>query len=364
MRLPVVPSEIWSSNRGLSGSEISCLMYALHLSRRGHDVTIYWKTPFPDNIENLQSLPYEMWFSKDSRGQWDALCAWMRPEPLKLAPPGAFRLFNQQVADFILCGKGWEDYVDVLTPLSHDHANRLATMTSLPPEKIKIAYNGVDCNTFRPAEKVPGRMIWASSHDRGLHWLLQMFEEVRQVVPEAHLRVFYNFAGAINLGRKPWKRPESLQDLIMNELRERSIITLQELDRLNGKGVEVFESISRERICSEMGTTSILSYPCDPVAYTETFGVTVLEACACGAVPVLCYADAFDELWSSVTPGVPAPLTFHRNEYVAKLIHILKDESTRLDYSNKVREYAKAFDWDILVEKFERCLASRGREGL
>ena len=40
---PIDPSEIWASPRGLTGSEIACVMYALELSRMGHGVTFFSK---------------------------------------------------------------------------------------------------------------------------------------------------------------------------------------------------------------------------------------------------------------------------------------------------------------------------------
>ena len=40
---------------------------------------------------------------------------------------------------------------------------------------------------------MPGRVIWCSSADRGLHWLLSQWPKIKEAVPYASLKVFYHF---------------------------------------------------------------------------------------------------------------------------------------------------------------------------
>ena len=361
---PLDPAQIWTSSRGLTGSEGSCLHYALGLAQRGHDVSFFSKLTAPGKIGPLNCFQYQDWFGNFSSEAWDALCAWMIPEPLKAASPGPLRVFNQQVADFLLCEPGWEHYVDILMPLSFSHAKRLRQFTLLPPERWRIAYNGVDTTLFTPAPKRPGRLIWASSHDRGLHWLLSIYPELRQRFPSLSLGVFYNFSGLQANAQHEYRIPGSTGDIIRNELSQRARFCLEALRQLAYQGVETHQSVSRETLTREMQESLLLPYPCDPVSYTETFGVTVLEACACGTVPVLCLADAFEELWGPVAESVPAPYPMHKAEYVRKLSALLEDEPRRSALAARCVEYAQRFRWSVLLEQFETCLNSRGREGL
>lgn len=360
MRLPVDVGTIWSSPRGLTGSEVSFFKYAMELSNLGHSVTIFTYLTRIGDIGRITCTHYEEWRSTYCHQPWDALVSWMTPEPLQApGPAGALRVFNQQCSDFGHAFAGWEGSVDFLAPLTHSHARFLAPQTSLPREKFRVMHNGVDTSEFRPGDKVPGKMVWASSHDRGLHWLLEAFPRVKARVPSAELHVFYDFNGMESFANIPDLEPNPM----MRELGGRSRYCLEALRRLDGKGVQAHRSVSRSRIRDEMASASVLAYPCDPVRYTETFGVTVLEACASGAVPVLCAADCFGELWARVCPHVPPPYAASKQQYEDLLVRALTDGSSGEDRLRCVR-YAKEFEWSELGRRFERFIVTRGAEGL
>ena len=359
---PIDVQAIWESPRGLTGSELACVMYALGLSRLGHNVTFFTRVINPGKVEDVAFLPYEEWSQTYRHQNWDALCSWMLPEPLKLAKPDQFRFLNQQCSNLSLFEPGWESYIDLFTPLSHHHANHMADMTSFPRDRWRVLHNGVDLDSFRPGEKEPGKMIWASSHDRGLHWLLEAFPQIKQKVPHASLHIFYNFEGLQHFSNM--SPAIEARNSTYPELARRSRYTLDAFRRLKGQGVHVHESVSRDRIRSEMATAEVLAYPCDPVLYTETFGVTVLEACASGVVPILCTADAFEELWGSVGLNVPPPYAEHKDLFIKHVINVLSDAELREELARRAIDYAQSFEWTALIKKLEKCLLSRGEEGL
>lgn len=366
MRLPVDIGSIWTSPRGLTGSEMAFFMYALEMARLGHGVTIFTKVervadlypPFGGDY-SVTCCGYEEWATTYHSQPWGALCSWMTPEPLKIAPPGALRLFNQQVSDFGQCEPGWESWVDIVAPLSHSHARHLSGLCSVPREKWRVMYNGVDTDEFKPGQKVPGKMVWASSHDRGLHWILEAMPAIRRRVPHAELHVFYDFdgiekfSGVYDRERNP----------VMRELGMRSRYSAEALRRLEGKGVVAHRSVSRQRMREEMATAEVLAYPCDPVRYTETFGVTVLEAMSAEAVPVICTSDSFGELWSSC-PHVDPPYKDRKKEYEDILVRTLTDVGFRRSQAEIGRAEASRFKWNVLSPSLDACLRSGGSDGL
>lgn len=365
MRLPLDPKELWTSPRGMTGSEGSCVYYAMSMAALGHSVTMFTKVTAPGENRGVIFCPYEEWASLYHKQDWDALCAWMTPEPLKIANPSQFRMFDQQVSDFSCCEPHWENYVDILAPLSHSHANHLAGYTGFPRDKWRVAHNGVDTETFRPRDKIHGKVIWASSHDRGLHWLLEAWPQVKSRAPHASLDIFYDFNGVeVFAGMENCDR-NTESGRRFNELGQRSRYTLEALRRMNGNhSVHAHKSVSRERIQQEMASAEVLAYPLDPIHYTETFGVTVLEACATGTVPVICTADCFDELWKPASVSVPPPYPEHKQEFIDALVETLNNDKWRHELSQRAVDHSKNFSWNGLGKAFEDTLYSRGQSGL
>lgn len=358
MRTPIDIKNIWTAPRGLTGSEIACVIYSLELSRRGHEVHLFTKVVEPAPLEEVQFHEYGEW-SDLSFQHWDALCSWMIPEPLKIAQKSQFRFFNQQCADLDLCEAGWESYVDVFAPLSHSHARHMAGMTSFPREQWRVLNNGVYTEEFKSGQKTPGKMIWASSHDRGLHWLLEAFPKIKNQVSHAELHVFYDFDG---LNKFAQMEPPPSGELA--ELVHRSKYIKEAFRRLEGKGVHAHGSVSRDRIKEEMASAQVLAYPCDPVRFTETFGVTVLEACASGTVPILCTADAFEELWGKPSVCIPTPYPEHKEEFIRQVIRVLSDKQFYDEAKDRCIEYAKKFEWANIAKQLELTLETRGKKGL
>jgi glycosyltransferase involved in cell wall biosynthesis len=357
MGKPVDPTALLTSPRGMTGSEFTCWSYARGLAAIGHEVHWYTNSTSSAAVASVQIRPWQEW-APEQADYFDAVVSFMTPNALcDIQSTKPFKVFNQQCSDFGGCQPGWEQYVDALCVLSHTHGQSMRGMTPLPADKWRVQYNGVDLDSFKPAIKIPGRCIWASSHDRGLHHALELWPEVRREFPHAELHIFYDVGG---LQAFASMGPSDVP--FMQELQRRSVYEIEMMRRLRGHGVVLRGSVSREQMQREMGQAEVLLYPAEPVRFTETFGCAVAEAMASGCVPVLCYADAFGELFQPRgVPGVAYPFEPNRDEYVRTLLGVLRDPR---EQAKSMRERAADFAWDPLVKRFEELLTTRGASGL
>lgn len=344
--------KLWSDPRGLTGSEVSFFSMARGLVKLGHQVDIYtrqksgvrtWEgcnvydvASFNDNIENPV---------------YDGVCSWNEPDLLRLASPKSVRLINQQLNDFTYCEPEFDKFVDVYTSPSSAHMEYIRTHTP-SPDKWTVLNNGCDPSIYSPEKKVSGRVIYASSPDRGLHHLLQIWPKIKRAVPHAHLRIFYNFA--------PWY--EALKNATFHpseDLREcahRAMYIKEAMHRLRNHGVEHLHSISREKMVDEMSEAEVLAYPCDTVRYTEGFSVTLMEACASGTIPITTSVDSLGSIYGGVIPMVEAPVGEHLDEFADNVIAALTDESFRKEVLEDTVVFAENFTWDKLTARLESLL--------
>jgi glycosyltransferase involved in cell wall biosynthesis len=339
--------DTWRTDpRGLSGSELCAVRLYQELIEAGHDVWLY---------SNGQGcLPW------DSRGDqsFDLAISINFPDELREVK-AKVRICYQLVNGIEYCRAGVERHVDLWLSPSEAHRQKWLTdpewhrveISSAEPngkatyqpsqEAIQVVPLGCDPERYEGFAKVPGRVVYCSSPDRGLHWLLQEWPTIRKAVPHAHLRIFYRLEAWIrgfdNTAYFPPIEP----------LRQRALYIEEALRRLQGHGVEVFDSVSRERIGQEMAEAEVLAYPCDTVRWSEGFSCTILEGCAAEACPVITDCDALGSIYEKHATvisrdGWPMPW---QTAWSRNVIDCLKDVERRKAINASVLAFAKDHTW-------------------
>lgn len=368
---PISLANLNTDPRGLTGSESYWLGHARHLRKLGWDVTCFGN--FSDG--DAQHQPDYAW-QNAAQGDWRAVVSYILPEPLKLAKDTSIRCFAQQCNDFNACQPGWESYTDYLFGSSGTQLAHLLGLASFDPKYARVLHDGFEPTELSHGERklprVKGRLLWASSHDRGLHWAFQCFQQLRQTFLdpatksayppiELELRVAYSQHGMEAMCDIP---PNAKPDA-MAELGKRSRYCRDFLAK-KPAGVVSLGSLSREQMAEEFAQADMLIYPCDPVSFTEGFGCTALEAMAHGAVPALNFVDAFPELWSGACPGVkalesytsdgsrhPTAWLLREKTYLSKVRSLLAglpaDGHTLAEWRDIGRQRAEFFRYDQIV---------------
>jgi glycosyltransferase involved in cell wall biosynthesis len=212
------------------------------------------------------------------------------------------------------------------------------------PSQWIVVPLGCDPERYPPVEKVPGRIIYCSSPDRGLHWLLSEWPTIKRSAPHAHLKIFYRL--------EPWLRGFDNVKYFppIERLRARAVYIEEALRRLAGPewGIEVCDSVSRERIEQEMNEAEVFAYPCDTTSWSEGFSCSTLEACCARACPVITDCDALGAVYRDAAVVMP------RGDWSSwrdNVIRSLTDAEFRESVNSRARAFAETHTWKLTTQK-------------
>lgn len=338
---PINPERILTDPRGLTGTDVTSFQLAVEMGRRGHDVTWFTNLTHDHEGRGIRFARYERWEKGEAAERWDAAVATLSPRPLYLAKQAGLRVLNEQVNDFNPW-EGWERHVDVATALSRAHERQLRRHTAF--DNWRILPNGCDPADFRgEGDRKNRKMVWASSPDRGLHWLLELFPRLKEVVPDAELDVFYMYRAEAAEGQ--------------GEVANRYRYMNKALAKLGDRGVNFHGSVSRQRVAEALRSSRVLAYTSHSDGpFTEGFSCTTLESAVAGCLPVIVGADALGEIYANYVPCVPPPYPAHKQEYFDLLVRALTDDPWYFEQQAKAKSLADLYNWRAVGDRLEAIL--------
>jgi glycosyltransferase involved in cell wall biosynthesis len=385
-RKDLTPSTAYDDPRGLTGSDYGCLRIAEELSALGHSVTIH--TVSNDTQHGaIQIKPL------DAPIEADVVLSINEPDLLRAAPTGSKRIVWNCLNDVSFCRVGFEEHVDLFLSPSNAHIEQFMTNPAwrevertvefpngkarftpdpskwvvLPlgcdPERFEDvaeceycgngAGNPDECDYHLPS-KIPHRVIYASSPDRGLHHLLGAWPTIKRAVPDATLHVFYRLDPFLRgFDQTPWFPPIEPNRKRANYIEE----CLRRFRECGGMGVTLRDSVSRRTIEREMAQACVLAYPCDTIAWSEGFSCTTLECCAARACPVVSDCDAMGEIYYALGP-VPREPGWVK-AWTERVIEALKVESVRDEQNERAYKLASKLTWKNYAEKLMKEIETR-----
>jgi len=344
---------------------------------RGHDVALI----VGQKVEPCEWRGLKIFPCSDPRlvDGCDAVLSWNEPNLFLETNPGPLRVVNQQLNDFGYCQPGWEQFVDVVTSPSAHHLEFLKKQAPGVPH-WEVLPNGCDPTQYDVQRaRIPGRVIWASSADRGLHRLLEMWPEIKRRVPHASLRAFYNFQAA-EFDEFEQSGPAIQPDLL--EVAQRKRYIQYAMSRLAGPkwDVEHVGSVGRDRMRAEFEKSVVLAYPCDTIRYTEGFSVTTMEACASGCLPVITDIDSLGHIYGGAAPMVSMASIYELREatnvdkpgvrihegltpaakdvFIDLVVRGLTDDAWRAEHVAQCRALAERHSWPVLAARLEQILTT------
>ena len=269
----------WSLKEGIGGSEEAIIRLSKQLAKKGWKVVVFAK-PGPNTGLDESGVMWRNYWDCNLDDEFDIFVAWRAPfifeKKIKarksylwlhdVMEPGEFT--PNRIKNFTKC------------ILLSDYHRSLFPM--IPDEKVLRSGNGIDSDEFEALdgkyERDPHKMIYTSSHVRGLAYLYEIWPEVKKAVPEATLDVYYGRGSydAVHKGN-----PERMKWMDDMEAKAKAL-----------DGVTDHGKAGQDFLNKEVMKSGIWCYPCP---FPEIYCITAIKMQAGGAVPVASNYAALDE---------------------------------------------------------------------
>ena len=323
--------EQWSPksvDTGIGGSEEAVIQLSKQLTKLGFNITVYCDCGDDEGeYEGVQYKNIVLFNPKDAHNiliAWRSnifiygiearkKILWIHDSPLNIP------FDDKSINTF-----------DKIVVLSQYHKSLLPD--NIPDEKIYVSTNGINPDDFVGVESVrnPHRLIYASSYNRGLETILDMWEDIRKAVPDAELHIYYGWnaydraVASGDVQDKGWKA--------------------QVCSKMEQPGVTEHGRVGHKELVQEYAKAGIWAYPCEYAGEINCIALT--KAIAAGCIPVTNDAYVMKER---------NPICVTDDKFKETLIKALSGQVTFVtptDYikDNSWETVAKEWTKDILFE--------------
>lgn len=240
----------WSLEEGIGGSEEAVIQLSRELATLGWYVTVY---ATPGERAGFEEVPFanpvewKQYWELNPDDEFDVLIAWRNPgffnSPWKARKKYVWMHDVMPEAEFDASLKNL-DKVIMLSKYQR------SLFPNIPDDKIFMSANGIVPEDFdiKAGKRDPHRIIYMSSHVRGLELLYNIWPEVKKAVPKATLDIYYGWDSFVNILKD---NPDRMA------WRERMIKKAKELEGVTDHG-----KISHGQIVSEIFKSGVWAYPC------------------------------------------------------------------------------------------------------
>lgn len=269
----------WSLKEGIGGSEEAIIRLSRQLSKLGYKVVVFGK-PGPNTGTDEAGVMWRNYWDCNLEDKFDIFVAWRSPFIFdnKIKARKSYLWLHDVMEEGEFTPERIKNFTKCIV-LSKYHRS---LFPMIPEEKILMSGNGIDPEEFEAydgkLERDPHKILYASSHVRGLAYLYEIWPEVKKAVPDATLDVYYGRGSydAVHKGN-----PERMK--WMDEMMAKA----EKLDGVTDHG-----KASQEEIVREGFRSGLWAYPCP---FPEIYCITAIKSQASGAVPVASNYAALDE---------------------------------------------------------------------
>lgn len=297
---------------GIGGSETAAVYMARHLASLGCEVAMYGQHEGHEGThDGVVYRPYTDLAAVDD----DVFISSRDKHVARVIPINARHkvLWCHDVN----AGDDWQNDLklfDEVYALSEWHRTHMIGFhPNLSPRKIWVTRNGIDLSLFSgPQPEKEHRFTFSSSPDRGLDVLLDFWPDIRRVLPDAELHIYYGFEN--------WKKMAKGQ---IQNLKLAFVVS--RIQDLAAEGVCYHGRVGQRELSESHRRSLMWLYP---TAFRETSCITAMEAQAAGAVPIATNLAALTEtVQHGVLVNPPNTRPHYKTEFLAAFEKLVRSES-------------------------------------
>lgn len=310
---------------GCGGSEEAVIQLSKRLATLGWDVTVYNNCAQEKTVDGVKWVRFERFNPRDI---FNILVSWR----------------NNMFLDPKVAKKKYIDLHDVPDP-KHYALNDLkdvtllvksqyhrTTLAHLPDERFKVIPNGIDSTQFMDlSEKVVNNLVWTSSYDRGLQYLLEMWPDIRKAVPDATIDIYYGFdLFDVRLGRQGKAFKQMMLELFKQP------------------GVTEHGRVGTDVVAAAYRKADIWAYPTD---FPEIDCITATKAHAAKCVPIATDFAVMKERNQGVVIEGHIWDQDVKDKFKQELIALMQDEKRKTNIRTKLD--VSSYDWDNIAQRWD-----------
>ena len=210
--------------------------------------------------------------------------------------------------------------------------------------KSVLIPNGVDKELFKPGEKDPSYLIYASAPNRGLWRLPLIFDAIRTHVPGTHMRAYSDMK---TLHPAEAKETEANYELDYHSCEE--------------AGIERLDPIPQHELAVEIGRAGLMILPTN---YPEICSNSILQSLACGTPVITAGSIGSAPEWlkhkknSMLTTYQARDYMVFQRQIIQNTVTVLRDKRMHLKMmraavNTKILSWADVIEkWDAMVRRY------------
>jgi glycosyltransferase involved in cell wall biosynthesis len=348
--------EEWTPNtaieKGIGGSEEHTINLAKRLVKLGWNVTVYNNCGHKEQI--FDGVVYKPFWEWNYRDKQDVVILWRHPMAADYEINAKKIILD--LHDVVAVGEFTEKRVNRIDTIVCKSEWQRGLFPNIPDNKFVILNNCFDLSEFNNPCIIRNKkkIIYTSSPDRGLSALLDIFEKVKERIPNVELEARYG-----------WR----LFD-VFNEGQEREMKWKDNIvEKLKKHNVE-YTRLPHQEIAKKYQEAALWVYPSE---FGEINCITAQKAQAAGAIPVTTNFAAMNEMvkfgrkiHSSKSYddwALPNQFDFSvsdeaiKTKFVDEIVNLLSNEEEQEKIRKEMREYALTnWNGDVTAQKWNELI--------